>query len=183
MKAKIVSVFLAVLLFGLCLPGCASKAELDECRALVAEKDTEISELEKENLELQKEIDRLSEKEIDRLSETAKIEITFDPDPVPCKNGKWSWKAILTETNGVGVKLTGLTKKYIQYDRYVVQEHGSSIIEEWCGSTYLPAGGSLYCSRLLYYEPGVYQETIVFTGIDDNGHEITAENIVKLLSP
>ena len=46
MKAKIVSVFLAVLLVGLVvLPGCVSKAELEECKAQVAEGATQIKDL------------------------------------------------------------------------------------------------------------------------------------------
>ena len=46
MKAKIVSVVLAVLLIGLVvLPGCVSKAELEECKAQVAEGATQIKDL------------------------------------------------------------------------------------------------------------------------------------------
>jgi len=38
MKEKIASMVLAVLLMGLVLPGCASKTELEECKALAAER-------------------------------------------------------------------------------------------------------------------------------------------------
>jgi len=49
--------------------------------------------------------------------ETAKIEITFDPNPVPCIDGYWGWRVILTEVNGIGVKLDKLI-----YDRYIVNQ-------------------------------------------------------------
>lgn len=39
----------------------------------------------------------------------AKIEISFNPNPVPCKYGHWHWRVILTEVNGIGVKLNNLT--------------------------------------------------------------------------
>ena len=45
MKKKIVSLVLAVLLIGLFLPGCVSKTELDECKALTAEQAAQIEKL------------------------------------------------------------------------------------------------------------------------------------------
>lgn len=105
MQKRIVSIVLAVLLMGLMvLPGCVSKAELDECRALVAEKaaqieeqeaqinelevqivafnstieakDTEIAELEEENTKLKTEIEKIEFLKIQASQmDSAEIEI------------------------------------------------------------------------------------------------------------
>lgn len=42
MKRKVVSIVLAVLLTGLFLPGCTSRAEIEECRAQVTEQAAQI---------------------------------------------------------------------------------------------------------------------------------------------
>lgn len=109
--------------------------------------------------------------------ETAKIEITFDPNPVPCIDGYWKWRVILTEVNGIGVKLDSLI-----YDRYGVNQtmpadrkvYDSAWFEQWVPSAYLStydiqsAGFGFPCQEITH-------AVITVMGTDDNGHKITAE--------
>jgi len=108
--------------------------------------------------------------------ETAEIVITFDPNPVPCLDGYWKWRVILTEVNGIGVKLDKLI-----YDRYIVNQtvpdrkvNDSAWFEQWVPSAYLTpygiqsAGFGFPCQEITH-------AVITVIGTDDNGHKITAE--------
>ena len=64
----------------------------------------------------------------------------------------------------------------------IVFNYDSSVIEEKCGSAYIPPYGSLSLPGGL--SPGVKNYSkLIFTVIDDNGHKITIEGKVNLLSP
>ena len=108
--------------------------------------------------------------------EVAKIEITFDPNPVPCQDGYWQWRVILTEVNGVGVKLDTLI-----YDIYIVnqtvpdrQVNDSAWFEQWVPSAYLTTYG-IQSTGFGFPCQEVTHAVITVIGTDDNGHKITAE--------
>ena len=186
MKRKIVSIVLTVLVMGLILPGCA-QSQVNELKAQIAELKSENERLEERNLEFQKKVDGLEEenlrlqKEVDRLEEktTAKIEIAFEPDPVPLKEGEWRWRVTLKEVKGFGVKLNDIT----------MQIHGEDgIIDSWSDKSwldaidhYLPAHGQTHSDRHAGYRQSTTHVMFIVTGVDDNGHSITAENKIELL--
>jgi len=108
--------------------------------------------------------------------ETAKIEITFDPNPVSCLDGYWGWRVILTEVNGIGVKLDKLI-----YDRYIVNQttpdrlvNDSAWFEQWVPSAYLSTYG-IQSTGFAFPCQEVTHAMITVIGTDDNGHKITAE--------
>lgn len=104
----------------------------------------------------------------------AKIEISFNPNPVPCEDGHWHWRVILTEVNGIGVRLNDLTVDIYQGDRLLdKRDYDSSWIEEWLDSSYLPAYGSADFGAGFPCQ-AITHEVVTITGIDANGHEITA---------
>lgn len=176
---------------GLILPGCVSKAELDEYRALVAEQATQIEELEAQIAalnstveaknaritELEKELNELREKIPE--SETAKVEITFDPNPVPCENGYWHWRVIITEVNGIGIKFDKLIVVYSNnrgsFERVYDIEEVFRL-----DAAYLPAynrascGFGFPCQDIIY---GVF----TITAKDDNGNEVKASGKLSFL--
>lgn len=191
MKVKIVSVFLAVLLIGLFLPGCVSKGELEECEALAADQAAQIEDLEAQNDDQMAQIASLKEEikqkdaqiaeleeEISNLKEqipkdTAKLEITFNPNPVPCQDGHWHWRVTIRENNGVGVKFEHMIREFWYEGRLSVRTEGSSEIARIfrLDSSYLPAYGAASagfgfpCQKIEY-------EILTLVGIDDNGHKV-----------
>lgn len=120
MNREVVSMVLAILLAGLvALPGCgASKAELDECKALVTEqsttieeqgseiaesesqleaKDVRIVELEEENAQLQKEIEELLETEIGKTENERAEDSEAPKDPTYMELLEFMWADITNE--------------------------------------------------------------------------------------
>jgi len=212
MKKRSVGIFLVVLLMGLVLPGCVSKAEYNELKASVAEqetlikeqadqiaeleaqiaeqeaeiaglkgelgvKDARLTELEEEKAELQAEIDKLKE------SISAKIEITCEPNRVTCQNKTFRWKVILTEVNGVGVKLKKCTVcHYYKDGSSRERNYNSSWIEEWLPDAYLPAYGSASFKAGTYCEGNQALTHVIYiiSGIDDHAHKITATGRVDI---
>ena len=115
------------------------------------------------------------------LPKTAKINITFDPNPVPYDED-WLYNVILTESNGVGVTLTS-----IKFDAYGQQEQflGTIILDEediieWFESSYLPAFSALSCF-FNHTEAERKYDIFTVTGIDDNGNPIEATGRVDFL--
>ena len=204
MKAKIISLGLVILLMGLLLPGCA-QGQINELEAQITEKDSQIvelenqtatlnstveakdiriAELEEENAQLQKEIEELTvEEEVSTpATDTAKIEISFIPNPVPCQNGEYRWSVFLKEVNGIGVKLQCIT----------MELHGEDFVESWIDESWLKAINyylSPYdvpydvvesrrhvpCNLLVTYV------VFIVTGVDDNGNEVRVERRVDFI--
>lgn len=109
---------------------------------------------------------------------TAKVDITIVPNPVPFnayEDGKWWYKLILSESNGIGVTLNSL-----RLDQYNLQEqhYGTEIfyeeeIADWYGSNYLPAFSVL--SSWIYVTSPVRKYTLLtVAGVDDNNNPIEA---------
>lgn len=193
MKAKIICVVLAVLLVGLVLPGCVSKAELDECKALVAEKTAQIEDLEAQSANQTAEITRLKEENVElqkeiKKSKTAKIEISYSPDPIPCTNGVWRYRVTLKEVNGVGVHINTIIadrcnnyhKDNDTHETYHCFRHilNRLWIEEHHGTNYFLAYDSWGWQASTDVSSLVCVVCTVI-GVDDNGHEIIAIGSAK----
>jgi len=118
------------------------------------------------------------------LPKTAKINISFDPNPVPydSENEQWTVNLILSESNGVGVTLISL--KFDSYDQaeelYNTQFLYEEDIIDWFDSNYLPAFSTL--SNLIFHTSTkkVY-DILTVTGIDDNNNPIEATGRVDIL--
>ena len=187
MKQEIVTVVLAVLVMGLFLPGCA-QGQVNELEAEIAEHQAEIVEQQAEIAELKSENERLGEenlklqKEADKLEEqtTAKMEMTFEPDPVPPKEGEWRWRVILKEVKGFGVKLNDITMQIHHGEDGIIDSWSD---KSWLGAMdyYLPAYGQADSERHIPCQESATHVIFVVTGVDDNGHSITAENRIDLL--
>ncbi|GAF75178.1 unnamed protein product [marine sediment metagenome] len=116
---------------------------------------------------------------------TAKIDITIVPNPVPFnsfEDGKWWYKLILSENNGIGVTLNSL-----RLDQYNQQEqhygtkilYGEDIID-WFDSNYLPAFSAL--SSWVYVTSTIRKYTLLtVAGVDDNNNPIEATGRVDFL--
>lgn len=102
---------------------------------------------------------------------TAQLEISFDPDPVPCENGHQYWDVIISEINGIGVNLKTETQDiYIGDQKVASFFYDEAWMQEHLDSSYLPAFSSMVISAGCICE--VTHEVFTFTAIDDNGHEV-----------
>ena len=114
------------------------------------------------------------------LPKTAKINITIDPNPVPCssEDGKWYFTMNISESNGVGVTLTSIRLDH--YDQaeqlYNTQFLYEEDIIDWFESNYLPAFSSLQSD--IYYTAPVDESAkytvLTIEGVDDNENPIEA---------
>jgi hypothetical protein len=117
------------------------------------------------------------------LPKTAKINISFVPNPVPYNSAseKWSFDVTLTESNGVGVTLISL--KFDVYDLEEELFHTYILYEEdiidWFDSNYLPAFSSLQVS--IYHTSVKIYEILTVAGVDDNDNPTEATGRVDFL--
>ncbi len=208
MKAKIVIILLITLLTCLMLlPGCTSKEEL-ECNALVEEQIEQIGSLEIQVNDLQNQASSLNstleskevyieellkqqqkQEEQEQKSETAKLEISFSLNPITSREERYCWRVILTEVNGVGVKLDELI-----YTLLKCESTGSYFISSnkiYDSSEIKNMFSSLNSSYLLPYTR-VYSNfcissiadhivVITITGTDENDNKIEALGEADLL--
>jgi hypothetical protein len=118
------------------------------------------------------------------LPKTAKINISFVPNPVPydSENEQWPLNLILSESNGVGVTLISL--RFDGYDQEEELFYTQILYEEdiidWFESNYIPAFSSL--SSWVYHKSAekVY-DIFTVVGVDDNGNPIEATDRVDFL--
>jgi len=110
------------------------------------------------------------------LPKTAKINITIDPNPVPCssEDGKWHITMTISESNGVGVTLTSI--RFDSYDQAELLFHTQFLYEEdiidWFESNYIPAFSMLQNSIV---SSGSMKYTVLtIEGVDDNENPIEA---------
>lgn len=118
------------------------------------------------------------------LPKTAKINISFVPNPVPYpgEGDDWTWTLILTESNGVGVTLTNLRfDSYIQEQLISTEDWSEEWITALFDSNYLPASSLL--------QGGLGRKVsdlthLIFTveGVDDNNNPIEATGRLDFLS-
>jgi hypothetical protein len=117
------------------------------------------------------------------LPKTAKINISFVPNPVPydSENEQWPFNLILNESNGVGVTLISLRldvydqEEELFYTQILYEED----IIDWFDSNYLPAFSSLQVS--IYHTSVKIYEILTVAGVDDNDNPIEATGRVDFL--
>jgi outer membrane murein-binding lipoprotein Lpp len=137
--------------------------------------EAKIAELEKEKAELQAEIDKLKQ------LPSAKIEITFSANPVPCENGYWDWRTIYTEVNGIGVTFENINSyEYRDNDLLYTFIHEKDFISEKLPGAYLPAYGSVDWGGHISCSENATHFVSTMSGIDDNGNKITATGRVDV---
>jgi len=117
------------------------------------------------------------------LPKTAKLNISFDPNPVPCssEDGKWRYTMTISESNGVGVTLASV--RFDSYDQEDQLYHSQFLYEEdiidWFESNYIPAFSMLQ-PGVQYSGTGKYT-IITIEGVDDNENSIEATGRVDYL--
>ena len=117
------------------------------------------------------------------LPKTAKINITIDPNSVPCssEDGKWYFTMNISESNGVGVTLTSIRLDH--YDQaeqlYNTQFLYEEDIIDWFESNYIPAF-SMFQNSIV--SSGSMKYTVLtIEGVDDNENLIEATSRVDYL--
>ena len=117
------------------------------------------------------------------LPKTAKINITIDPNPMPCssEDGKWHCTMIISESNGVGVTLTSI--RFDSYDQaeelYYTQFLYEEDIIDWFESNYIPAFSMLQ-SGIVWSGSRKYI-AVTIEGVDDNNNPIEATERLDFL--
>jgi len=110
------------------------------------------------------------------LPKTAKLNISIDPNPVPCsgEDGKWHYTMSISESNGVGVTITSV--RFDSYDQEDQLYHSQFLYEEdiidWFESNYIPAF-SMVQSGIVSSSSRKYA-IVTVEGIDDNDNTIEA---------
>jgi hypothetical protein len=86
--------------------------------------------------------------------------VSISPNPVYKSGGLWSFTVRLAETGGVGTRITAMKMNAVDY---------TSAIQNWFGTSYLPANGSLAVPLAArgQFAPG--RQYFEFWGTDDNG--------------
>jgi len=119
------------------------------------------------------------------LPKTAKLNISIDPNPVPCssEDGKWHYTMTISESNGVGVTLTSI--RFDSYDQaeelYYTQFLYEEDIIDWFESNYIPAFSMLQSGIVSSSSTRKYA-IITIEGVDDNNNPIEAIGRVDHLS-
>ena len=117
------------------------------------------------------------------LPKTAKINISFDPNPVPydSENERWPLNLILTESNGVGVTLISL--RFDSYDQaeelYYTQFLYEEDIIDWFESNYISAFSAI--QNEISYSGTAKYSIVTVAGIDDNDNPVEATGRVDYL--
>jgi len=120
------------------------------------------------------------------LPKTAKLNISIDPNPVPCssEDGKWHYTMILSESNGVGV--TVLSRRYDRYteedELYDIDIYDAESIINSFGTNYIPAFSSIQNNFKATNITGKYA-IITVSGVDDKNNTVTATIRIDYLSP
>ena len=110
------------------------------------------------------------------LPKTAKLNISIDPNPVPCssEDGKWHCTMTISESNGVGVTLTSI--RFDSYDQAEELYHTQFLYEgniiDWFESNYIPAF-SILQSGIVWSSSRKYI-VVTIEGVDDNNNPIEA---------
>ena len=117
------------------------------------------------------------------LPKTAKLNISIDPNPVPCssEDGKWHYTMTISESNGVGVTLTSIRlDSYNQAEElYYTQLLYEEDIIDWFESNYIPAF-SMIQNGIVSSSSRKYA-IVTVEGVDDNNNPIEATGRVDHL--
>jgi ABC-type metal ion transport system substrate-binding protein len=110
------------------------------------------------------------------LPKTAKLNISINPNPVPCssEDGRWHYVMSINESNGVGVSITSLTfNSYNQEDQLIYTQviDAAEFLERF-EANYIPAFSMLQ-NRFVSSSSRKYA-IVTVEGIDDNDNPIEA---------
>jgi len=118
------------------------------------------------------------------LPKTAKINVSFSPNPVPYNSEaeKWLFNVIFSESNGIGVTLISL--RFDSYDQqeqlYYTQILDEEDIIDWFESNYIPAFSAI--SDWIANISAVAKYMIITVeGIDDKDNPIEVTGRVDYL--
>jgi len=117
------------------------------------------------------------------LPKTAKLNISIDPNPVPCssEDGKWHIIMSFSESNGVGVTLTSV--RFDSYDQEDQLYHSYFLYEkdiiDWFESNYIHAF-SIIQSGIAWSSSRKYI-AVTIEGVDDNNNLIEATGKIDFL--
>ena len=119
------------------------------------------------------------------LPKTAKLNISIDPNPVPCssEDGKWHYTMTISESNGVGVTLTSVRfddynqEEQLYYTQFLYEED----IIDWFESNYIPAFSTLQRKGVYHTDPVRKYNLLTIEGVDDNNNPIEATGRVDFL--
>jgi len=110
------------------------------------------------------------------LPKIAQLNISVDPNPVPCssEDGKWHYTMYINESNGVGVTVSSLTfTSYSQEDELIeTQILDTVVFFDWFETDYVPAFSTIH-NGIVHSGISVYT-FIKVTGIDDNNNPVEA---------
>ncbi len=121
------------------------------------------------------------------IPEKANLEVTFRPNPVPkvnTENDKWLYTVDIAETTGIGVTITGF--KVINENSDILTDEDTDIFVAWFNDCSTPSKGFIpgfgfACGNVVSTEPESGLNRIwSFSGIDENGNDITASGKVIL---
>ena len=117
------------------------------------------------------------------LPKTAKLNISIDPNPVPCssEDGIWHITMTISESNGVGVSLTSV--RFDSYDQEEQLYHSYFLYEEdiidWFESNYIPAFSML--QNGIGWSSSRKYIAVTIEGVDDNNNPIEATGKIDFL--
>jgi len=192
MKKRVAIVLLMALTI---LPGCMQ----NECEATVKEQKVQIGNLQDQigilqdqasdlesaldtektrNQDLQELIDQQQKEEQESETAKAKLEISFFPNPVICKDGSCCWEIAIKETNGVGIEIEQMIFIYRNEVYSNMKSFSKSNIEEIFGleNAYFPAYGQTSSSFGFSSRSTEDHIIVVIKGEDDN------ENSLEIVS-
>lgn len=110
------------------------------------------------------------------LPKIAKLNISIDPNPVPCssEDGRWHYTMSISESNGVGVSITSLTfTDYTQEDQLIgTESFDAETFFGWFETDYIPAFSTIQTESNYLGTSGYSIATVA--GIDDNGNPVEA---------
>jgi len=110
------------------------------------------------------------------LPKTAKINISFTPNPVPydTEDEEWWYYVIFSESNGVGVTLISLRfDGYNQAEELVYTNiYYEEDIIDWFESNYIPAFSTL--SEWVWHTGTNKYTILTVAGVDDNDNPVEA---------
>lgn len=106
---------------------------------------------------------------------TRGLKIEFDPSPAGFDGRNWQSVMVISETNGIGVELTGASFGY--YDEQGVAlppsvVKGRDFLVRIFGLTHVLAGGEIAGLISIPYRPEARSMAWSIVGIDDNGHSV-----------
>lgn len=112
---------------------------------------------------------------------TAQLELTFEPNPVPCTDGYWEFSIRTSEKNGVNVDVKKMTlETYDSSDKVIKSDPRT--IEPGSRYAFIPANNSMRFMARIPCDENIAYVVFIIEGVDANGHTVMARESVNLSS-